>query len=112
MVSVEELIGELLLRHNCVIIPSFGGFVAKQTGASIDYRNIEGMNIVYYLNGTEKCEMNLIAYICKGHIQNPLAVLHLIRSPLYNRDIRLNYHLRIWHQYIYHGYVLGIGPLG
>ena len=39
MVSVEELIGELLLRHNCVIIPSFGGFVAKQTGASIDYRN-------------------------------------------------------------------------
>ncbi len=39
MISVEELIGELLLRHNCVIIPSFGGFVAKQTGASIDYRN-------------------------------------------------------------------------
>jgi len=39
MVSVEELIGELLLRHNCVIIPSFGGFVAKQTGASIDYNN-------------------------------------------------------------------------
>ncbi len=39
MVSVEELIGELLLRHNCVIIPSFGGFVAKQMGASIDYNN-------------------------------------------------------------------------
>jgi hypothetical protein len=39
MVSVEELIGKLLLRHNCVIIPSFGGFVAKQTGASIDYNN-------------------------------------------------------------------------
>lgn len=39
MVSVEQLIGELLLRHNCVIIPSFGGFVAKQTSATIDYRN-------------------------------------------------------------------------
>ena len=39
MASVEELIGELLLRHNCVIIPSFGGFVAKQIGASIDYNN-------------------------------------------------------------------------
>lgn len=39
MVTVEHLIGELLLRHNCVIIPSFGGFVAKQTSASIDYRN-------------------------------------------------------------------------
>ena len=39
MVSVEQLIGELLLRHNCVIIPSFGGFVAKQAPAVIDYRN-------------------------------------------------------------------------
>jgi hypothetical protein len=39
MVTVEHLIGELLLRHNCVIIPSFGGFVAKQASASIDYRN-------------------------------------------------------------------------
>lgn len=39
MISVEHLIGELLLRHNCVIIPSFGGFVAKQTSASIDYKN-------------------------------------------------------------------------
>lgn len=39
MVSVEHLIGELLLRHSCVIIPSFGGFVAKQTSATIDYKN-------------------------------------------------------------------------
>jgi hypothetical protein len=36
---VEELIGNLLLRHNCVIIPSFGGFVAKQSAATIDYKN-------------------------------------------------------------------------
>lgn len=39
MVSVEQLIGELLLRHNCVIIPSFGGFVAKQAPAVIDFKN-------------------------------------------------------------------------
>lgn len=39
MVTIEQLIGELLLRHNCVIIPSFGGFVAKQTAATIDYVN-------------------------------------------------------------------------
>jgi hypothetical protein len=39
MVSVEQLIGDLLVRHNCVIIPAFGGFVAKQTSASIDYKN-------------------------------------------------------------------------
>lgn len=37
MSNVEGLIGQLLLRHNCVIIPSFGGFVAKQVSAKIDY---------------------------------------------------------------------------
>ena len=26
-----------MLRHNCVIVPSFGGFVAKQVSAKIDY---------------------------------------------------------------------------
>jgi uncharacterized protein (UPF0335 family) len=39
MISIEQLIGDLLLRHNCVIIPSFGGFVAKFSSASIDYSN-------------------------------------------------------------------------
>lgn len=39
MTSVEQLIGNLLLRHNCVIIPSFGGFVAKRVSARIDYNN-------------------------------------------------------------------------
>lgn len=37
MTTVEQLIGNLLLRHNCVIIPSFGGFVAKPVPARIDY---------------------------------------------------------------------------
>lgn len=37
MTTVEQLIGDLLLRHNCVIIPSFGGFVAKPVSAQIDY---------------------------------------------------------------------------
>lgn len=41
MIAVEQLIGDLLLRHNCVIIPSFGGFVASQTSATIDYVNGE-----------------------------------------------------------------------
>lgn len=36
---LEALIGDLLLRHNCVVVPAFGGFVAKQTAASIDYVN-------------------------------------------------------------------------
>ena len=39
MTSVEQLIGNLLLRHNCVIIPSFGGFVAQRISARIDYKS-------------------------------------------------------------------------
>ena len=37
MTTIEQLLGDLLLRHNCVIVPSFGGFVAKQVSARIDY---------------------------------------------------------------------------
>lgn len=39
MINVEEIIGNLLLRHNCVIIPGFGGFVAKQISARINYES-------------------------------------------------------------------------
>jgi hypothetical protein len=37
MLTTDKLIGELLFRHNCVIVPDFGGFVARQTSAVIDY---------------------------------------------------------------------------
>ncbi|MEJ6800080.1 MAG: SPOR domain-containing protein [Crocinitomicaceae bacterium] len=38
MTTIDQLIGDLLLKHNCVIIPSFGGFVAKPVSAQIDYQ--------------------------------------------------------------------------
>lgn len=38
MTTVEQLLGDLLLKHNCVIVPSFGGFVAKPISAKIDYK--------------------------------------------------------------------------
>ena len=34
--SIEDLIGDLLMQHNCVIVPSFGGFVAGKTPATFD----------------------------------------------------------------------------
>jgi cell division septation protein DedD len=37
VLTVDQLVGELLLRHNCVIVPSFGGFIAKKKSATIDY---------------------------------------------------------------------------
>lgn len=37
MKQIEQAIGDLLLRHNCVIVPTFGGFVAEQLSAKIDY---------------------------------------------------------------------------
>lgn len=39
MLTIEQLIGDLLLQNNCVIIPSFGGFVAQQVSAKIDYKS-------------------------------------------------------------------------
>jgi hypothetical protein len=39
MIRPETLIVELLLRHNCVIIPGFGGFVAQRVSAVTDYAN-------------------------------------------------------------------------
>jgi len=39
MRNVEGIIGQLLFRHNCVIIPTFGGFVAKPVSAKIDFDN-------------------------------------------------------------------------
>lgn len=34
---IDKIIGDLLLKHNCVIVPGFGGFVAKKSSARIDY---------------------------------------------------------------------------
>jgi hypothetical protein len=34
--KLEEAIVDLLLRHNCVVVPAFGGFIAQSTGAVID----------------------------------------------------------------------------
>ena len=36
MTSLESLISNLLLQHNCVVIPSFGGFVAQRVPARFD----------------------------------------------------------------------------
>lgn len=39
MLTIEGIIGDLLLRHNCVIVPAFGGFVAQRVGAQLDSVN-------------------------------------------------------------------------
>jgi len=37
MIPFEEVICQLILRHNCVVVPHFGGFVAKTISAQIDF---------------------------------------------------------------------------
>ncbi len=39
MLTVEQLIGNLLIRHNCVVVPGFGGFVAQRVAAQLDLSN-------------------------------------------------------------------------
>ncbi|MEY4658984.1 MAG: hypothetical protein RJB36_750 [Bacteroidota bacterium] len=36
MIPFEEVICQLILRHNCVVLPNFGGFVSKTIAAQID----------------------------------------------------------------------------
>lgn len=41
MTALHEIIGNLIFRHNCVILPDFGGFIANTASAKIDWkRNI------------------------------------------------------------------------
>jgi len=37
MQGIEEIIIQLLLRHNCVVVPGFGGFVSKQVASELDF---------------------------------------------------------------------------
>lgn len=39
MLTVEGIIGDLLLQHNCVIVPTFGGFITQRVGAQLDAAN-------------------------------------------------------------------------
>lgn len=41
MIPFEEVICQLILRHNCVVVPQFGGFVAKTISAQIDFEKGE-----------------------------------------------------------------------
>jgi hypothetical protein len=36
MIPFEEVLCQLILRHNCVVLPNFGGFVSKTISAQID----------------------------------------------------------------------------
>jgi hypothetical protein len=38
MQGFEDIVIQLLLRHNCVVVPGFGGFVAKQVSAELDFQ--------------------------------------------------------------------------
>jgi cell division septation protein DedD len=80
---IEELIGDLLLRHNCVVIPTFGGFVAGQTSAIFDAQkgsiipprksllfnkqliNNDGLLIAAYAHATKKSYEESNDYIQK-----------------------------------------------
>jgi len=39
MTHLDAILGTLLLRNNCVIIPSLGGFVANNVSAKVDVKN-------------------------------------------------------------------------
>ncbi len=39
MKSLEDILIELLRKHECVVVPAFGGFIAKQKSAFVDFES-------------------------------------------------------------------------
>ena len=39
MKSLEDILIELLQKHECVVVPAFGGFIAKQKSAFVDFES-------------------------------------------------------------------------
>jgi len=39
MKSLEDILIELLRKHECVLVPAFGGFIAKQKSAFVDFES-------------------------------------------------------------------------
>ena len=39
MKSLEDILIELLHKHECVVVPAFGGFIAKQKSAFVDFES-------------------------------------------------------------------------
>ena len=37
MTNLDSILFDLLVHHNCVIIPEFGGFIAKRVSSQIDF---------------------------------------------------------------------------
>ena len=37
MTNIDNVLFDLLVHHNCVIIPEFGGFISKRVSSTIDY---------------------------------------------------------------------------
>ena len=37
MTNIDKVLFDLLVHHNCVIIPNFGGFISKRVSSTIDY---------------------------------------------------------------------------
>jgi cyclase len=57
------LLNTVLLQDINLVKELVSKYGSQSIIASIDYRNIEGINTVYNMDGTEKCEMTLTAYI-------------------------------------------------
>ena len=38
MTNIDNVLFDLLVHHNCVVIPEFGGFISKRISSRIDYQ--------------------------------------------------------------------------
>lgn len=93
MKSISELIGDLLLQNNCVIVPSFGGFVAKRVPSSIDFTSglmLPPSKSLLFNKQLVNNDGLLINELAKNRKVNFDQAERILREEISNWSIRLN----------------------
>ena len=101
MTHLDALLGTLLLRNNCVVIPAFGGFVANNISAKVDVKNglitppSKALSFNKNLNNNDGLIINFLANEQKISFDNAQSIISLevqqIKSQL-NEGKRIHFH--------------------
>lgn len=104
MKSIEDILIELLQKHECVVVPAFGGFIAKQKSAHIDFE------LGHIRPPFREIGFNIQLKSNDGLLVNQFAALHHID---YSSSIeRISHHVSEWNEVIRQGKQLNIPKIG
>ncbi len=101
MTNLDNILGTLLLRNNCVVIPSLGGFVANYISARVDVKNglivppKKALSFNKNLNTNDGLIIHHLAYEKNISFDEAKEVVHIevqqIKDQL-NKGLRVHFH--------------------